>query len=569
MNAITRSEAERFRQLLSELYPGDEDKLLGQLLELANRHRDDRDDGAPVERWSERSAFLITYADMLSVRDASRTPLECLRLFLEKELKGVLDTVHILPFFPWTSDDGFSVVDYRQVEPSYGTWDDVEALSGEFNLMFDLVLNHCSSKSEWFQNFIGGTDPGSRFFHAYQSPDEVDTRIVVRPRPWPLLTEVSTVNGIRWVWTTFSEDQVDLNFAEPEVLMEFLDILLSYVARGAGVIRLDAVAFLWKISGTTCQHLPQTHAVVKLMRALLDVVAPEAILLTETNVPHAENVSYFGEGDEAHMVYQFSLPPLILHALLKENARFLTRWASQLESPPPGGTFLNFTASHDGIGVRPLQGLVPDEEILWLAEHARQIGGAVNTKTNEDGTESPYELNVTYFSILQDPADENLSVTRFLCSQAIAMSMQGIPALYFNSLCGARNWIEGREQTGQNRTVNRQKWDVDDFEASLGEVGTIEHRVFSGLRQLLNVRREQAAFHPESGQEVQPFGESFFAVRRTGREGDDVVDCVFNVTGQSRALPGTLSGTDLISGEACPAELPPFGFAWIVPDSDQ
>lgn len=569
MNAASTSQAGRVRQLLNELYPGEGDALLSEVLELAERYRADLGDRTRAERWSERSAYLITYADMLSTRDASRTPLQCLRRFLEEGLKGVLDTVHILPFFPWTSDDGFSVVDYRQVEPSYGTWDDVEALSGEFNLMFDLVLNHCSAKSEWFQNFIEGTDPGSRYFHAFASPGEVDTRIVVRPRPWPLLTQVGTTDGDRWVWTTFSEDQVDLNFGEPEVLLEFLDILLSYVARGAGVIRLDAVAFLWKISGTTCQHLPQTHAVVKLMRTLLDMVAPEAVLLTETNVPHAENLSYFGEGDEAHMVYQFSLPPLILHALLRENSQFLTRWASQLESPPAGGTFLNFTASHDGIGVRPLQGIVPDEEIHWLADRARQNGGAVNTKTNEDGTQSPYELNVTYFSVLQDPADENISIARFLCSQAIAMSMQGIPALYFNSLCGARNWIEGREQTGQNRTVNRQKWDIEDFEASLGEVGTIEHRVFSGLRDLLKIRREQAAFHPESSQEIHQVGESMFAVRRSEGEHGQVIECVFNLTGKPRVLPGALSGTDLISGKASPAELPAFGFAWIVPDSNR
>lgn len=567
MTAATTSQADRIRQLLGHLFPGEEDQLSSRVLELAGRYRSGSNDHGPVERWSERSAFLITYADMLSVRDSSRTPLDCLRGFLEKELKGVLDTVHILPFFPWTSDDGFSVVDYREVEPSYGTWSDVEALSGEFNLMFDLVLNHCSAKSEWFQNFIKGTDPGSRYFHAFGSPDEVDTRTVVRPRPWPLLTEVSTANGNRWVWTTFSEDQVDLNFGETEVLLEFLDILLSYVARGAGVIRLDAVAFLWKISGTTCQHLPQTHTVVKLMRALLEIVAPEAILLTETNVPHLENLSYFGEGDEAHMVYQFSLPPLILHALLKENAQFLTRWASDLESPPSGGTFLNFTASHDGIGMRPLQGLVPDEEIQWLADRARHNGGAVNTKTNEDGTQSPYELNVTYFSILQDPDDEDLSITRFLCSQAIAMAMQGIPALYFNSLCGARNWIEGREQTGQNRTVNRQKWDIEDFESSLGEEGTIEQRVFSGLRHLLKIRGAQAAFHPESGQEIHQLGESLFAVRRRAEGNNQVIECLFNVTATPQAVPQAFAGTDLITGEASPDELPAFGFAWIVPDS--
>jgi len=119
------------------------------------------------------------------------------------------------------------------------------------------------------------------------------------------------------------------------------------------IARLDAVAFLWKELGTNCLHLPETHELVKLFRDVCEIVAPRAIILTETNVPHAENVSYFGQGDEAHMVYQFSLPPLLLHAFITGNGQYLTHWASGLEPPPAGCTFFNFTASHDGVGVRP------------------------------------------------------------------------------------------------------------------------------------------------------------------------------------------------------------------------
>ena len=283
--------------------------------------------------------MLITYSDQ--VRHPSLTPLQALNRFLvDNGLSSLINTIHLLPFYPFSSDDGFSVVDYRAVDPAVGTWSDVEAVHENFTLMFDLVLNHISQRSDWFQKFCRGDTQYIDFF--IEVTPEMDISSVVRPRSFPLMHEFETFAGPKKIWTTFGRDQVDLNYKNPGVLCAMLEVLLHYVEHGARIIRLDAVAFLWKIPGTTCLNLKQTHQVIKLYRDVLSIVAPHVILLTETNLPHEENINYFGDGDEAHMVYQFSLPPLLADALLQEDTRLLRRWLLYLDAPPARYDFLQF-----------------------------------------------------------------------------------------------------------------------------------------------------------------------------------------------------------------------------------
>ena len=325
------------------------------------------------------------------------------------------------------------------------------------------------------------------------------------------------------VWATFSNDQIDLNYANPDVLFEFIDILLDYIRRGARAVRLDAVAFLWKEIGTSCIHLPQTHEVVKLFRTLTEVLEPGAILLTETNVPHEENISYFAHGDEANMIYQFSLPPLLLHAMETGSARTLTRWAKELADPPAGCTFLNFTASHDGIGVRPLEGLVPVEDLQALLQATLRRGGRASTARNPDGVEIPYELNITYFDALSEPGrkDSDEGIARFLCSQAIMLSLQGIPGIYFNSLLGAPNWLAGARDTGRARTINRQKWGLAELEDLLQDLTHPASRVFPEYIRLLEIRREHPAFHPAGPQQALRLPRGLFGIKRAAPDGSE------------------------------------------------
>ena len=559
----------RLQEKLGLLYGSRADGVLQSIEEVIERRgplRAASDSGL----WDERSVVLITYGDQVRADDCSA--LEAQRRFLlDHALDKVVSDVHLLPFFPYSSDDGFSVIDYRQVDPNVGDWPDVERMGESFGLMFDFVVNHCSQQNEWFRRYLNRESHYSEYF--IDVDPATDLSAVTRPRSHPLLTPFPTADGVKHVWTTFSADQVDLNFGNPDVLLEMLDILLSYIGHGARVIRLDAIGFLWKQVGTTCMHLPETHAVVKLMRDVVDEVAPGTVLLTETNVPHAENVSYFGDGDEAHAVYQFSLPPLLLDAFLSGDAGALNAWLRDLDYPAGAMTFFNFTASHDGIGVRPLEGLVPSERIAALADRVRQLGGRVNLRRKPDGSESPYELNITYVSALNTPeglpAEEH--ARKFLASQGVMLSLRGMPGIYFHSLIGTENYIEGVAQTGHNRTINRRKFDSDELRQILDDSESLQGRIFDGYRRMLAVRVEQPAFHPDAPQTiVEHEHSSLVAFERQSLDGNQSILVVVNVSDQpvsihldslsTRELKRNLLGGPI---ERPDYEVSPYEVAWL------
>ena len=478
---------------------------------------------------SEKDAMLITYPDQ--VQEPGVPTLQTLHDFLQKYLYGLISAVHILPFFPFSSDDGFAVIDYLQVNPPYGTWEHIQQLSQIFRLMFDAVINHTSSQCPWFRAFLQDEPEFRDFYIAIEGNPDLST--VVRPRTTPLLTEFPSATGPRKIWTTFSADQVDLNYHNPKVLYRVIEILLEYTRRGASFLRLDAIAYLWKELGTSCIHLPQTHAVVQLIRAILDRTAPHVLLITETNVPHLENISYFGDGyHEAQLVYNFALPPLVLHAFLRQDATVLTQWAQTLRPPSPATTFFNFLASHDGIGLNPARGIVPESEIEFLVRTCLEHGGYVSHKTNPDGTESPYELNIVYFDALSNPnADEpqGRQVARFLSAHGIMLALAGMPGIYFHSLFGSRNDRAAVEATGIKRRINRAKFTRTALEQELGDPTSRRFAVFQGFRHLLQARQSHSAFAPNAPQRILTLHPGVFAVLR-GQEPYQRILCLHNVT---------------------------------------
>lgn len=512
----------------------------------------------PPRAFSEADAILITYGDM--VQEAGKPPLQTLHEFLTPRLEELIPAVHLLPFYPYSSDDGFSVINYTAVDPALGTWADIANLGRHFRLMFDAVINHISAESDWFQAFLRGEAPYDDYFITV--PPGLDLSQVFRPRTLPLLTPVQTAGGEKLVWTTFSPDQIDLNFQNPAVLLAILDVLLFYVQQGTEYLRLDAIAYLWKIIGTSCIHLPQTHRLIQFFRAALDEVAPHTVLITETNVPHPDNVAYFGDGrNEAQMVYNFSLPPLTLHAFHQGEATTLSNWASTLTLPSDQVTFFNFLASHDGIGVTPARGILSPAAITALAERVQALGGYVSYRSNPDGSQGPYELNINYLDALGDPDKPNETAehkaARFLAAQAIMLALRGVPGIYFHSLFGSRSWPEGVAQTGRYRTINREKLERGRIEQELAEPGSLRHYVYNGYRHLLQARLAAGrAFHPTGEQQILFWHESIFALRRTSPNGRDHVLCLHNVadrpvelTMPAGDLP-TSSGqlTDLITG---------------------
>lgn len=507
---------------------------------------------------TERDSMLITYGDQ--VQAASEKPLQTLGAFCKKYLTDVLSGIHILPFYPWTSDDGFSVVDYRQIDPALGNWEDISSMQSHFRLMFDAVINHISSQSQWFQGFLHGDLHYENYFVVVEGSPDLSQ--VVRPRALPLLTAFDSLSGEKRVWTTFSADQIDLNYANPEVLLEILDILLMYVERGATFIRLDAIAYLWKEIGTACIHLPQTHHVIQFLRAVLDEVAPYVHLITETNVPHTDNISYFGDGiNEAQLVYNFALPPLTLHAFHTGDARTLSHWARTLTLPSNRTTFFNFLASHDGIGLNPARGILSNAEIDALVHKVLAHGGLISYKHNADGSQSPYEMNINYFDALSNPSllkpppgagneSLDLQVDRFIAAQAIMLSLVGMPGIYFHSLFGSRGWPEGVKQTGRNRTINREKLQLDKLQDELSNENSLRSKVFTRYSQLLKARQSTSAFDPHGSQNILDVHPSVFALERISPDGTERVLCLHNVGGQTISFSTNYElAKDLFTGQ--------------------
>ncbi|MEL6384052.1 MAG: alpha-amylase family glycosyl hydrolase [Cyanobacteria bacterium J06626_18] len=507
-------------------------------------------------KWNHDNILMITYGDSIVSQDG-RSPLTVLAEFLETHLQDTITGVHILPFFPYTSDDGFAIVDYKQVNPELGDWPDVKRIAQHFNLMVDLVVNHISSKHAWVQQFQANEKPGCDYLIEVD-PDK-DLSEVVRPRSTPLLTELKTTDGSKHVWSTFSADQIDVNFENPAVLLEYVKIILFYVQAGTRYVRLDAVGYLWKKLGTCCIHLPETHAIVRLIRELLQMIDPGIAIITETNVPNRENLSYFGNRNEAHMIYNFSLPPLLLNALMQGRADYLRQWMMSMPPAPIGCAYFNFTASHDGIGMRPTEGLLTKEEFDALIATMKQFGGEVSMRSRPDGTESPYEINISLFDAMQGTVEgkDEWQIQRFLCSQTIMMSLEGIPAFYIHSLLATHNNHEGVKETGHNRTINRHKWDVDALNQALADPETPHAIVLAELRRLIKIRRRQRAFHPNATQyTLHPPTPAIFAFWRQSMARDQSIFSIHNLSKQPQELNladlnllNTDEWVDLISGD--------------------
>lgn len=534
------------------------------------------------ERWNQEDVVLISYADSLLDTEQGHYPLQVLHEFLQDYVKDAVNTIHLLPFFPFSSDDGFSVIDYVKVEPDFGDWPDIQAISQDYQLMVDLVINHISRESLWFTDYKADVPPFNQFFIEVDGNEDVS--MVVRPRNSPLLVPAYTHRGRKMVWATFSADQIDLNFENPAVLVKMIEVLLFYVKQKTHILRLDAIAFLWKKLGTNCIHLPETHEVVKLIRDVFELVNPNGMLLTETNVPHNENLSYFGQQDEAHLVYQFSLAPLVLHALYRGDGTYLTQWAQQLKPPAPGCNFLNFTASHDGIGLRPVEGILPQREIEDLITGMHRQGGYISMRTRPDGSESPYEINIALFSAFRETANsqgpDQWQVDRFINSQLIMLSLQGIPAIYIHSLLATENDQTGVERTGRTRSINRKKWEKNYLKALLDGQNTANSQVLSRLIHVLKRRKKHKAFHPDVSQKVLDLGSGFFAVWRGLGELDFPLLAIFNLTSEVKELDiQHESGFDGAEGwvnildhqhyepKHQPFVLQPYQVLWLMPDN--
>lgn len=540
-------------------------------------------------RFSEKDMMLITYGDM--VRAQGRSGLSALSEFLALFRRGepVFSILHVLPFFPYSSDRGFSVVDFRAVDPRLGSWQDILALGETFRLMFDGVLNHASSRSTPFREMLSGNRDFADYAVAFRSADELtpeQRKILRRPRTSDVLSRFESIDGPLWVWTTFSRDQIDLNYRNPRVLLSSVDTLLFYVRMGADLVRLDAITYLWKEVGTSSASLEETHTIVKLFRDVLDLAAPQVALVTESNVPHAENISYFGDGrDEAQLVYNFALPPLVLHAFYREDTTRLSRWVADLAYPSDCVTYLNMLDTHDGVGLPGVRDILPEEEIRFLVETARQHGAFISYRSG-DGADVPYEINTTWYSALNfenDGEPRPLQVQRFVASRSIQLVLKGVPAIYLHSLAGSRNDVRLALQTKVKRDVNRSTLDFEILARNLADPGAKLYLLSENLRRLLRTRVLAPAFHPNGGQRVLMLSPSVFSLLRVSVDGTEHVLCLTNVTRRAQSLTIDLTDLgvrssywfDLIAGRGWVAsngtmkiDLGPYEVLWLTPSQE-
>lgn len=584
----------RMRSLLRFLYgSGQADAWLPELERIIQVHcahkppemidKERRYD--PGERFSESDMVLITYGDI--VRGDGKSALSSLHEFVATYNRGGVNTIHLLPFFPYSSDRGFAVVDFSRVDPQLGTWEDIREKKRRYDLMFDAVLNHCSARSEMFREFVNGNPLYRDFFIAYASPDELTAdqrRKIFRPRTSDLLTRFDTLHGPRYVWTTFSADQVDFNFRHPEVLLRIIDGLLFYVRKGADILRLDAVTYLWAEPGTECVHLPETHAIVQLIRRVMETAASGVALITETNVPHADNVSYFGDGtDEAHMVYNFALPPLVLHTFYRADATAISRWAGTLRAPSPMTTFFNILDTHDGIGLMGVKGILPSEDIDQIVHTAQQRGAYLSFTTSAERHEEPYEINCTWWSAINAAGGEEdieFQVKRYLASRSLALVIPGVPGVYIHGALGTPNDHQRVQQTGVKREVNRGLIDAQAVAAEMKIPGSKLAILSRRADRITSARTRHRSFHPNGVCRVLMLSSRVFAVFRSSPGNDAHILSLTNVTDRLTRLSIPLAGLpvqtvrwrDLIAERDWAARegvlevaLQPYDIAWLEP----
>jgi sucrose phosphorylase len=547
------------------------ERLAGDLIACMRLEPDLPSPEPHVNHWDQRTALVITYAD--SIVAPGEKPLQTLKHWLDQHSQGCLTGVHVLPFYPYSSDDGFAVIDYLRVNEHLGDWDDVLALGAKYDLMADLVINHCSGSSEWFSNFLRGEEPGRDYF--FTASPEDDLSQVVRPRTSPLLREVETSRGCEARLVHFFPRPDRPQLPQP---------------RGAETLCRDRSP----LPRSRRADLPPRRGCVSVEGTGHDQPQPARDARDYPPPAYARGACATGRGTDhgdehpqpgkpvllrqrQRSALRLQLLPATAAAEHAGHRRLLLPQAVDDEhaAAAAGHRYFNFIASHDGIGLRPAEGLLSDEELQTLISTMRRFGAHVSYRVLQDGENKPYEINIALFDALQGTVDgpDEFGVQRFLCAHTIMLGLEGIPGIYLHSLLGTRNDYERLERTGQNRAINRHQWDREELEERLADPASTHARVFTALRDLLALRQRQMAFHPNATQFTLHLGNQLFGFWRQSADRRQSIFCVSNISREVQTLQ--LSDinliqyedwSDLISGEDCNGpfmQLEPYRTVWI------
>ena len=486
---------------------------------------------------SEDTTVVICYGD--SVFDNGKlNSIRSFKSFYDKYLSKFFNTIHFLPFYPSSSDSGFAVKDHYKIDNKLGSWTDINNFSKKNNIMADIVINHASSKGLWFKNFLRNKSPGKDYFIKVNK--KFDISKVVRPRENKLLKKINVFNKPDFIWRTFSSDQIDLNFKNPKVLMRFIKIMINLACHGVTIFRLDAIAYLWKESGTKCINLKQTHEIIKLLRIICNSLQNSPYLLTETNLPEKENLSYFGKkNDQANWIYNFTLPPLLIHALLFEDSSKLNQWMNKLPSTKLKNNYFNFIASHDGIGMRPCEGYLNKITLNLLFKRLKKNGAQLSFRKINKTQKKVYEVNVTLFNAFKNTDYDKkglYSLERYVTAHAIMFSIEGVPAVYFNSIFGKSNDEYKYVISNNKRDLNRYKWNKVKLDRFLKDKRSKQKIYYDHITNLLKIRKKQKAFHPNAAMRCLSFGKKIFAFKRISLDKKQIIICITNMSSKSQSV---------------------------------
>ena len=529
---LTLKENKKIRSKLDNIYKislskKDIDKFEDEIIQIIKNFN--KKNPKRKKNISEKTSLIICYGD--SIYSNKKSSISLFKIFFQKKLKNYFNTIHFLPFYPSSSDSGFSVKDHYKIENKLGNWSDIKKISKSNDIMADMVINHSSARGLWFRNFLKNKKPGKNYFLTIDS--KFDTSKVIRPRDHKLLKKINIFNKKEYLWRTFSADQLDLNFKNPSVLLRFIKIMINLINHGVTVFRLDAIAYLWKESGTKCINLKQTHEIIKLLRTICSYLNVETIIVTETNLPEKENLTYFGKNDEANWIYNFSLPPLLIHAFLFENSSYLNQWSKKLPVTKNGNSYLNFISSHDGIGIRPTEGIFNQKILSSFLKRLKKNGSKFSYRKVKNKLKKVYEANITVFDALKKSDYDSKGkffLERYVSAHSIMISFEGIPAVYFNSLFGKSNDEAKYIITGNNRDVNRYKWNYKNISKKLSNKNSKQSIFFQKISNLLSIRRKQKAFHPNASRHNINLGSKIFSFKRISINKKQTVICITNLS---------------------------------------
>ena len=484
---------------------------------------------------NESTSLVICYGN--SVTDGNKKSLKVFNKFYKKHLKNNFDSVHFLPFYPSSSDSGFAVKDHYKIEPRLGSWKDVKIISKNCNVMADLVINHSSARGLWFSNFLKNKSPGKDYFFTVDK--NFNSKKVIRPREHKLLKKIKLSDETKYLWRTFSPDQIDLNFKNPKVLIRFIKIIFNLINNGVRIFRLDAIAYLWKENGNTCINHTNTHNIIKFIRLVCNLLKTECIIITETNLPEKENLSYFGNNDEANWIYNFSLAPILVYSLLFEDSNKITKWSKNFPIAKLNNNYLNFIASHDGIGMRPIEGILSTNTQKKFLSRLKKNGGEFSYRKVQGVKKKVYEANITLFNAFKCSDFDKSGIfgfERYMAAHTIMISFDGIPAIYFNSMFGNSNDNSKYIISGNKRDLNRYRWNKDKIEDHLKDQNSKQNKYYKNMSNILAIRSKQKAFHPNAIRKTLKLGANFFGIKRISTDNKQSIYCITNMTSKLQLL---------------------------------